>query len=107
MDLAGLGWGALDVPQSIETDGDLNTREWLIRPAVDNWVPMYRVVAERNGAACAGPWFTVPSADATPTFLGTRLTVQRVGLVHKLVVRRMGSDLVSVVALDTPVCGSH
>lgn len=107
LDLTALGWGELDTPQSIETDGDLSTREWLIRPVVNAGVPMFRIVAERDGRACAGPWFNANGSDAAFSFLTTLTSVQRVGLVHKLVVRQMGSSVVTVLALDTPVCSDH
>jgi len=92
IDLTSFGWGPLTVPQSIETDGDFATREWLVRRAFS---PEMRVVAERGGTACAGPWFT-------PTTNGTT-SVQRVGVIHKLITQ-LPDGRVEVTALLTPSC---
>ncbi len=99
IEMDALGWGQLDLPVSVETDGDLATREWLVRRVHIFRAPEFRIVAERGGAACAGPWFNAPAAD-----LFTTVAIQRVGLVHKLVTRDKGASVVHVVALDTPVC---
>jgi hypothetical protein len=98
LNLSSLGWGNLDTPRSIETDGDFSTREWLISSADTG---LWRVVAERAGGICAGPWFN-PLNGANP--FGTVLDVQRVGLVHKLLVRTLGQNVVTVIRLDTPGC---
>lgn len=97
IDLSSLGMGRIDMPEPIETDGDFTTREWLIRSLETN---QFRVVVERDGQACAGEWF-----DPRPHPFAS-VAVRRVGVVHKLLVRfsLSGSDAVTVVALDTPVC---
>lgn len=96
LDLSALGWGALDAPESIETDGDFATREWLIRSLDTNRL---RVAAERPSGLCAGPWF---SPRAHPF---AQVWTERIGLVHKLLVRSsIGANVVTVIALDTPTC---
>lgn len=107
-DLDLLGWGALEPPQAVETDGDVDTREWLIRPAFQaGAAPLFRVVTERNGALCAGDWFNANGPESKFTYPLTVVSVQRVGRLDKLVVRQTGGTVVRIVALDTPVCGSH
>ena len=94
LDMSALGWGPLALPQSIETDGDLNTFEWLLKRAT--WtvmLPEVRIVAERDGGTCSGPWFTLPSAA---------WSVQRRGLIH-IIVAQDAQD-VKIIRLDTPVC---
>lgn len=97
IDLSSLGWGALDMPEPIETDGDLSTAEWLIRSQVTN---RFRVVAVRSGRLCAGAWF-----DPRPHPL-VQVAVRRVGMLHKLLIRDTyaGSDAVNIVTLITPSC---
>lgn len=95
LDTQSLGWGAVDTPRAVETDDDLSTREWLIRSADTG---MWRVAAERPDGLCAGAWFAV----TTHPF--TTVTVQRVGLNHKLVMQAMGDGRVTVIRLDTPRC---
>lgn len=92
-----LGWGAIDLPVSVETDGDFSTREWLIRRA-NFFAAEFRVVAERDGKVCAGPWFTPPVSSFST------VDIQRIGVVHKIVAKSAGSDVVYVVSLDTPIC---
>jgi hypothetical protein len=103
-DLSVLGWGALDTPQSVETDGDPDTREWLVRPVSQVGRPLFRVVTERGGLLCAGDWFNANGPESKFMYPLTLVTVQRVGRFDKLVVRQNGSSVVTVVALDTPVC---
>jgi hypothetical protein len=95
IDLGGLGWGRLEVPTGIDTDGNPQTVEWLIQ-SLDTY--QYRVVAERNGAICAGPWF----AAGTSLFQAVRL--EKVGPTHKLLVTTMGAATVTQIALLTPAC---
>ncbi len=94
LELSSLGWGLLDTPHSVETDGDLATREWLIRSLETN---RFRVVAERDGRLCVGAWFA-----PMPTLFGSA-ALQRIGLLHKLVARTF-SGTFTVVSLDTPAC---
>ena len=96
IDLLAFGWGPLDTPISVETDGDFSTSEWLVK-TVDG-TNRYRVVAERNGAICVGAWFT-PSPSPF-----SAVSLQRVGVTHKLVVRPYGGTTVTLLSLDTPVC---
>lgn len=93
INLSAFGWGPISIPQAIETDGDLTTREWLVRRL---FAADMRVVAERNGGICAGPWFV-------PSTLNNTSTVQRVGLVHKLVSQR-SDGRVEIMSFDTPHC---
>lgn len=94
LDLSALGWGAVNMPDPIETDGDFSTREWLVQSATTGEL---RVVAERNGVLCTGTWFR-PSSHIFIT-----VALRRVGVVHKLLVR--DRDNTRIVALDTPDCG--
>lgn len=98
-DLTELGWSALGLPLSVETDGNFDTREWLIhRNGLNGGKPEYRVVVTHHEQPCAGDWFTLPvSRFAT-------VSIQRIGVIHKIVTREAGADTVYVVALDTPVC---
>lgn len=96
MDLAAFGWGNLDTPQGIETDGNPATVELLIK-SLDT-PGQVRVVALRNGGFCAGPWFTPATA------LFSNGTVTRIGNVDKILVRTYGSPIVQSVDLNTPVC---
>ncbi len=85
-----------ELPQAVETDGDFSTSEWLVRRL---FAPQYRVIAiQRDGRICLGAWFT-PTIDSAPS-----ITVQRVGIVHKLLIREFTSDQLVVVSLDTPKC---
>lgn len=93
IDLSALGWGTIDVLEPVETDGDLATREWLIRSMEIN---QYRVIAERPSGLCAGAWFD----PRTKPF--SAISVKRVGLLHKILVR--DGTLVTVKALLTPSC---
>lgn len=95
LNIAALGWGDLRTPESIEIDGDFATREWLIRR--DNEM---RVVAERTDgrAPCAGAWF-IPALGWLD-----KVSVQRVGVTHRLVVQAYPYDEVVIVRLDMPVC---
>lgn len=95
LDLSALGWGGLDTPEPIETDGDFTTREWLIRSYETN---LFRVVAELGEGLCAGPWFQPKSHPFSPVAL------RRVGLTHVLLVREVGRDVVTIVRLETPAC---
>lgn len=95
IDLNALGWGPVTGPQSVETDGDLTTFEWLVRRLFTNQM---RVVAERGDGICAGPWFDPAAGDAQ-----TIVTVQRRGLTHILVVAPPRGQAL-IVSLDTPVC---
>lgn len=97
IDLSALGWGTLEIPEPIETDGDLATREWLIRSTDTS---RFRVVAERAGTLCAGAWF-----NPQPHTL-THVSLRRVGVVHKLLVRDTwnGANAVTIVSLNTPAC---
>ena len=93
-ELSGFGWGRINPPISVETDGDLGTREWLIH-SLDTGA--YRVVVERGaGGPCVGPWFTVTH----PLQFGL-VSVQRVGIVHKLFVYYPNGTL-DRFSLDTP-----
>lgn len=99
-ELESLGYGEIGTPRAIETDGDEHTREWLITRQFFI-ADQFRVLAIRDGRVCAGKWFQPlgffpPAHDAT---------IQRVGRVDKMVVRH--SDLMTIVALDTPKCGNH
>lgn len=95
---ASLQLGPGEIPQAVETDGDFSTTEWLIRKA---FTMQFRVIAiQRDGHACMGAWFT-PTTDIFPT-----ITVQRVGLVHKLLIRESASDHIVLIALNTPACHS-
>lgn len=88
VDLSGLGMGVLTMPQAIETDGHPATREWLVRPLFSSQA---RVVAERAGGLCAGPWFDISS-----------WTVQRIGLTDWLT--RLNGQLFERQPLLTPSC---
>lgn len=96
IDLASFGWGNLDTPVGIETDGNPYTVEWLIR-SLDN-PGQVRVVAVRGSGICAGPWFN-PTAVM---FSGA--TITRVGNVDKILVRTYGSTVVQSFDLNTPAC---
>lgn len=95
IDLGSLGWGRLEVPKGIETDGNPATTEWLVQ-SLDTYA--YRVVAERNGGICAGPWFQA----GTTLFQAVRL--EKVGPTHKLLVTTMGAAQITQIALLTPSC---
>lgn len=95
IDLTALNWGRLEIPMGIETDGNPATIEWLVQ-SLDT--RQYRVVAERNGGICAGPWFAV-NVDL---FQAVRL--EKVGPVHKLLVAVMGANQITQIALLTPSC---
>ena len=99
IDLSSLGWGQLDMPLSVETDGDLSTREWLVRSIETNKLI---VLAERDGRLCAGDWFVIGKHPFVA------MSLQRVGLVHKLFVRDpfAATREVKVLALITPTCQS-
>jgi hypothetical protein len=88
VDLSGLGMGVLTLPEAIETDGDPRTREWLVHRVFS---PLFRVVAERPGGLCAGPWF-----DASGW------TVQRLGATDWLT--RLHGQVFERQPLLTPVC---
>jgi len=98
LDLSALGWGPIETPIAVETDGDLTSREWLI---AHTHTGQWRIVAERPGRLCVGQWFS-PLFGGTP--FDTIAQVQRVGMIHKVVIRRIGSDVVTMVRLDTPAC---
>ena len=83
------------MPKGIETDGNPNTIEWLVQ-SLETY--QYRVVAERAGGICAGPWFQA----GTTLFQAVRL--EKVGPTHKLLVTTMGSPQVTQIALLTPSC---
>lgn len=103
IDLSALGWGELDTPEAIETDGDSSTREWLIRPLNQTHPdPQFRVVAIRGAAICASAWFSVTPTPSTNLFLHT--AVERVGTVDKLLVRQGASQRVDFINLNTPQC---
>lgn len=91
--LDALGWGALLTPISIEVDGNLDTREWLVQSRQSG---EYRVVAEQGASVCAGAWF-----HARRSWLSA-VSVQRIGLVHKLVVDTLG--VIDIIRLDMPAC---
>lgn len=93
-DLNALGWGPVSAPLAIETDGDLATLEWLVAKSFST---EKRVVAERNGGLCAGPWFS------PTTSLVASIDVRRVGLIHKLFVTE--GTITKQIALLTPTCG--
>lgn len=95
-DMSAVGWGLIEVPQSIETDGDPTTREWLIRSLS---TLKYMAVAIRPGRVCVSEWF---SGGEPGAFL-TQTTVQTVGGVTKLVTRDW-HDRVTVTSVDTPEC---
>lgn len=95
LDLSALGWGGIDTPEPIETDGDFTTREWLIRSYETN---LFRVVAERGGTICAGPWFNPKPHMFAPVAL------RRLGVTHVLLVRAVAQEVVTIVRLDTPSC---
>lgn len=95
IDLAAFGWGNLDTPQGIETDGNTATVELLFRNLDTG---MYRVVALRGSAVCAGAWFNPVSAPFSSA------TLTQIGPVHKLLVRVYGSAVLTMVSLDTPAC---
>ncbi len=103
IDLDVLGWGELDLPKAVDTDGDTDTREWLVRP-LSQWSgqPMYRVAAIRDGRVCAGPWFHVAPDPTLPLFVDVSL--QLVGRTHKLVIRQGANPKVTIMTLDTPSC---
>lgn len=57
---------------SVETDGNLATREWMYAASpFSPWRVVVRVAS--NGAICLGTWFSVDGS----------WTLQRVGLVHE------------------------
>lgn len=95
LDLSALGWGRLESPKGIDTDGNPATIEWLIQ-SLDTF--QYRVVAERNGGICAGPWFSAGGNLFQVTHL------EKVGPVHKLLVSVMGANQITQIALLTPSC---
>lgn len=94
LDLDTLGWGRIDTPRAVNTDGSELTVEWLIRSSVTG---MYRVVATNGASLCAGEWFSATAGVAT-------VSVQHVGNVDKLVVAPVFGGPIMVVGLDTPRC---
>lgn len=86
--------GAVSNPELVETDGNLATVEWLIR---HNDGANVRIIAERNGGYCMGPWF------APRTSLWQTMTVQRQGVLSKLVLWA-ANGVLTVVGLTTPTC---
>jgi hypothetical protein len=90
MDLAGLGWGVISQPVSVDTDGDPATEEWIIGGL---FTSQKRIVAMRPQGLCVGPWFTV-SPEWTLQVRGGRT-----------VYTRLVWPVFDVMTLQTPVCG--
>lgn len=88
VDLSGLGMGVLMMPQSVETDGHPDTREWLVRPLLST---QGRIIAERSGRLCVGPWFDL-----------SQWTIQRIGFTDWLT--RMNGQVFERQPLMTPAC---
>lgn len=98
LDPTTLGIGAIEVPQAVDTDGNEGTQEWLVKSVM---TLDYRVIAVRaDGSLCMGDWF--PARTQSGWFLPP--TVQKIGVVHKLVSRDMITGLITVTGLSTPVC---
>ena len=89
VDLSSLGMGVLMLPEAIETDGHPDTREWLVRPLFGS--SQARVVAERAGGLCVGPWFSVYGWQ-----------IQRIGLTDWLT--RINGQIFERQPLMTPPC---
>jgi len=93
---AEFGVGVVDRLESIDTDGDASTVEWLIH---SNRTDEFMVIAVRPTGACLGPWFLATAW----AFDFSNVYVQKVGSVSKLVTRTWLGP-VRVVSLDTPAC---
>lgn len=96
-----LGFGYIEVPQAVETDGNEATQEWLLKSTTTG---EYRVIAvSAEGRMCSGGWF--PGRTAVGWFAPPEL--QKVGGVHKLISRDALNGTIVVTKLDTPVCESQ
>lgn len=93
-----LGLGYIEVPQSIETDGNDATQEWLVKSTATGEFRVLAVLAD--GRLCKGEWF--PGRAAAGWFAPPEL--QKVGGVHKLISRDALNGTIVVTSLDTPVC---
>lgn len=97
VDLSALGWGPLSIPQKINTDGDADTREYLVRSLRTNQYRVLAVRPEQPGGLCVGDWFS--AADHWMAVV----EVQTAGAYSTLMVRdRFGKD--TEIRLDTPIC---
>ena len=95
IDLSSLGFGAIEVPQAIDTDGWPFTQEWLIASTDQPW--LRRVVAERSPGLCIGPWFSLADAENETRWV----LMTRYGLS---VLVRLSDRNLDIVSLDTPTC---
>lgn len=108
IDLSALGWGHLEEPVDIDTDGNPATNEWLLVRLPQSFSDVnvvlteYQVVAERPSGLCVSGWFSV---SAKP--FGTKVRVIQRGGISKLQVFEgawFGIRPVSIWSLDTPPC---
>lgn len=102
--LDGLGWGNISA-QSVETDGDPLTREFLVEqidPMGDLFPHRLRVVAVRPSKVCPGPWFTVERT--LPPFHLKRRDARDIIEVPGRLVLPFVNIPVTIIRLDTPPC---
>lgn len=102
INLDDLGWGPLETPRPIDTDGSPFTTEWLVQSIATR---AFRVVALRNGSVCAGDWFSPRDLAFGHPF--TSSTVQRLGMTDHMLITSVGNPRVVVVRLNTPDCDGH
>jgi hypothetical protein len=108
IDLSGLNWGKVAV-LPVEADGLAQTREWLVtRLDAADAPDAYRVVVERPGGYCAGPWFLPTNPTRMPLSWETVELIHDRGLHKFLVVERWGffthGMRVTLITLDLPTC---